>query len=69
VVALLPALFAQALADFGAFPTDRAVELRRWAEGAGYFKDAAHIEQLKRDASREPLRTREGFERLLRRVE
>jgi tetratricopeptide (TPR) repeat protein len=47
----------------------RAVALLRKAKAAGYFKEPANIEQLKKDSDLNPLRLREDFRKLLEALE
>jgi tetratricopeptide (TPR) repeat protein len=44
----------------------RAVELLARSHAAGYFKDPAHLQTLKKDSDLDPLRSREDFKNLFK---
>jgi hypothetical protein len=47
----------------------QAVERLGQAQAAGFFKDPAKIEHLKKDADLDPLRSRDDFKKLLKELE
>jgi hypothetical protein len=47
----------------------QAMALLRRAQAAGFFKNRANIEHLKRDTDLEPLRSREDFQKFVAELE